>query len=166
MNKLILVLFLLLFLVPTALAIEGSCQDKSFLERLFASPFQECHTANNLVCEDGENYLLDDDCTVTLRGVVDGSVLVQMWFLRVVLLILLVLFIRGSPAFPYGVIASLMLLVNAGAFSKGLVVGTSCMGPNFVLNAGFCVLPERPLLGWVIVLVVVLWLFSRHNRKV
>ena len=69
---------------------------------------------------------------------------------------------------PIAVIALLVLLTYNGAFGETVVKeepvydNSNCWGMQAIDNAGACITPSRPWLGWVvigvIVLIIVWWL--------
>jgi len=170
MNRLVLLVFVLL-MAPTVLGQNATleeqirqvyCEDDGFIERAFSS----CQVPDDGVCDDGENLLLDKDCTIDLREISTGRTFQTMWFMRLLLIISVLLFVKGSKAFPYVVAGTVGLIFYNGAFTQGLSLGRDCMDVNFLLNAGYCVMPGQPLLGWGLLFALGVWAYTRFRPKV
>lgn len=133
----------------------------SFINRLFS----KCKIPNNNVCDDGENFLIDSDCMITIEGLKEADFFKQMWFVRYMLLLSIFLLFRDSKRYPLIIGFLILLFVYNGAFLPvGAEVDRSCMDVNFMVNLGHCILPQQPIIGWLIGLSV-LFLFVTYFRK-
>jgi hypothetical protein len=144
---------------------ELNCVDDTFMDRLFS----KCKIPNNDVCDDGENFLVDKECNMSLLNLKDLEFLKTMWFVRYFFIFLLFLFFKESPRFPPFVLAFIMLMIYNGAFSfpgRGYNEA-ACMDVNFLVNAGYCIMPESPVFGWLVAFgMVALMVTWWYNRKV
>ena len=77
--------------------------DTPFFKRLVST----CKVHNNDICDDGEWFLLNFDCAF------DELMFYQMWFIRIVLFLSLVMLIRNSSYFPFAAgFVVLLLYIN------------------------------------------------------
>ena len=83
-----------------------------FMKRLFS----KCKIADNGICEDGENFLMDKDCMINTNDIASGKILTYMWFLRFIILLSIYLLAIDHKNFSFAVIAIMVLLVYNGAF--------------------------------------------------
>jgi hypothetical protein len=90
----------------------SECIATSFSDKLFS----KCKIEDNGICEDGENFLIDDDCRPSLSDITDGSIFKAMWFIRAILLLGIFLLFKKDKNFPLVVILLISLLVLNGAF--------------------------------------------------
>ncbi len=132
--------------------------NETFINRLTS----KCKIPENLICEDGENFILDRDCKVSLGGLRAGDLFRNMWFLRFVLFFSIFLLTRNSKAYPLVTIMLVSLFIYNGAFIRP---GTefdrmACMDVNFLINAGYCIMPDKPVLGWLIAFTMVITVIS------
>ena len=136
------------------LAQAGCPQDKQFIERLTS----QCRIPDNFVCDDGENFMLDKDCKVTFDDVKLGDLFRNMWFLRIMLFFSIFLLSRNSKVYPLMVVILLVLFIYNGAFIRpgAEYEKMACMDVNFLINAGYCIMPEKPVLGWIISFIMVI----------
>ena len=86
----------------------------SFIERLVST----CKIANNSICDDGENILLDRDCDVIFKDSSKDSIIYTMWIIRLTLIIGILLFIIKNPNWIIAVIFLIALLILNGAFGE------------------------------------------------
>jgi len=136
----------------------GVClENATFINRLFS----KCKIADNLVCEDGENFLIDSDCSF-YEEAKTGKIFKQMWFLRMVMLFSIFLLARDSKRYPLIVISLVVLFVYNGAFINPTSPydPLQCTDVNFIINAGYCVMPDRPIVGWIIVFAIIATLIT------
>ena len=136
----------------------GCPESETFLNRLTS----KCKIPDNLVCEDGENFILDNDCKVNINNLKAGDLFKSMWFLRFVLFFSIFLLARDSKRYPLIIIMLIILFVYNGAFIRpgAEYDQMACMDINFLINTGYCIMPEKPILGWLIAFTMVITLIS------
>ncbi len=78
--------------------------DTSFIKRLVST----CRLSEG-ECNDGEWLILDRDCKL------DETIFYQMWFIRILLLVSLVLFVKKNKYFPISVLFLIALFFINGA---------------------------------------------------
>jgi len=135
------------------------CDDGSpFMNRLFS----QCKIPENEICDNGENFLVDDDCEVTLGDVRSGSVFRQMWLLRFLLILAVYFLVRDNESFPLIVSSLLLLFIYNGAFipSGYEIEPGMCMDVNFFRNIGYCAMPHNLVAGWLLSIGMVALLIS------
>jgi len=104
-TKGIMLLFLLVIPAPAIFAYED---ETPFLQRMLNGE----KNPDNGICDDGENYLLDDDCNHFMLN----EIFYSMWFIRLLILASLLLFIAKHPYFPVVSLLIMALLVMNNAF--------------------------------------------------
>ncbi len=147
--------------------LEITCgEDESFIKRLFS----KCKIPDNGICEDGENFLMDGDCMVSLKDLTTGRLFKYMWFLRFVFLLSIFMLFRDSSKYPIIVAILVLLFVYNGAFIKpGIDYDMmACTDINFLINFGYCIMPDQPIVGWLIgfaLIALVLRYFSSKDKE-
>jgi len=136
----------------------GCTVNENFLNRLTSN----CKVPDNFECDDGENFLLDNDCKVSINTIKEGDLFRNMWFLRFVLFFSIFLLARDSKRYPLIIITLILLFVYNGAFIKpGAEYNQmACMDVNFLINTGYCIMPDKPVLGWIIAFTMIITLIS------
>jgi hypothetical protein len=132
--------------------------DQPFVERIFS----KCKIPDNGICDDGENYILNRECVVNLDIVRTGELFKVMWFIRFILILSIFLLVRDSKQYPLAVIAIIILLVYNEAFiPEGMDYDRlACTDVNLLINFGYCVMPDKPMMGWLIGLAIIALLFT------
>ena len=144
-----------------------------FINRLLKG----CSIENNSVCEDGENLLIDDDCKPYMDDLKSGKIFTYMWFIRLMLLLSLVMFLRKYPNFPVIVLFIIILLAANGAFgnlsssltdsedNRTMINETEAENiekPNLLKedfkDFGGLIMPNHPYLGGI-ALIVLFYIF-------
>ncbi len=87
---------------------EYPCQiNIPFIKRLFST----CKVPDNDICDDGEWFLIDDDCEL------DNTMFFSMWFLRILLILSIIFLLRNNKYLPTIIIVLVILFYINGAFS-------------------------------------------------
>ena len=91
----------------------GPCdtEGQPFTARLFS----KCKIPDNGICEDGENFLFDKDCSINSKQQL-RDIFTKMWFLRASLLLLIIVMIKKNKNLPLFIISYISLLAWNGAF--------------------------------------------------
>ncbi|MBU0959879.1 MAG: LamG domain-containing protein, partial [Nanoarchaeota archaeon] len=148
---------------------EKAKEEILFLQRLFHGE----KNPDNGICDDGENYLIDDDCEFIAESFMSGTIFFTMWFIRFALFATVFLFLMGSNVFPAGVmlVAGLFTINNAFGIMKAPAIAAECgTFTGFFKDFGTCIWPTYPLVGWAIGLVILcvvmylLWKYPSSAR--
>lgn len=150
---------MLLLVIPITLADECPVKD-SFTYRLLDT----CTIEGNGVCEDGENIFLNEDCKFKF-----DELFTTMWFVRLVLIMAIISIVFDSPTRWYVFGLFIVLCISNGAIpvSEREVVGVP-VGACSISNAGGCLLPHYPIIGWLIIVVIGYYIFKYfylHMRR-
>lgn len=148
-------IILLLLLMPSVFA---ECEHDAFTQRIFS----QCKEDNNY-CDDGENYLLDEDCEIDFLTIFE-----QMWFIRLILLLTVITLFMDKPAGPGLLIFFFALLVYNDAFYFDFgPEQPKEVYPCEISNIGACLIPSNPYIGWAIIILiaVILYFFHRRTKK-
>lgn len=123
---------------------------------------QEKIEGNN-ICDDGENLWLDKDCQFYFNNFIE-----QMWFIRIVGIVSIILILMKHRAFPFAVLLFVTLLfyngLGAGDATINQDVQTSnidCMGMDLLKNLPNCLWRSNPVIGWMIIIAVVGYILYR-----
>lgn len=150
-------LVLLILVIPSVYA---ECYHDNFIDRVVSN----CKDSSNDICDDGENFLLDQDCRLK------GNWIGTMWFMRLMVIIALLLYINKSQHFfPLAIMVFLLAVYN-GAIpyepaEEKVIPEYNCTGVDYAKNVGTCIWPSRPMFGWVIVTGVVLYILHKLFRR-
>lgn len=126
----------------------------SLLERIFST----YKNPNNGMCDEGEYPFIDEDCEITLDKIKTGEMFKEMWVLRLLLFIIVIMLFMKSQYLSFAVITFTVLLIYNGLFKIPNEV--VCTGFDFLKNFGFCFNSTYPLVGWTIG-VVMLYMILR-----
>jgi len=105
MKKLIILGLCILLMIPSVFA------DENILNRLFKGD-----KLDNEVCDDGENVFLNDDCKLDFEEFKTGEFFMHMWFIRLLMIVALIMFIRKDTYLLLVIIFILILIIAQGTF--------------------------------------------------
>jgi len=121
------------------------------------------------LCSDGENLLLDPDCTPSYSDIKCGQIFKQMWFLRFLLIIIIIFLITKNDKSILLIILFITLLFFNGVGSSEQEIEPektkeySCQGIDFFKNAGGCLYSPNPVIGWIVAVVIIGLIFFRKE---
>ena len=160
--KKIIILGLCIFLWLMCLSISVKADD-NIINRIFKG-----EKIDNEICDDGENVFLNKDCKLDFEEFKTGEIFMHMWFIRLLMIVALIMFIRKDTYLPLVVIFILILLIAQGSFGD---LGASKVNqteeiiddlvesktPNPLVkdfkDFGGLVLPNSPYLGGILLLI-------------
>jgi len=85
----------------------------SFINRVL---FSTCRIPDNGICDDGEWFLVDEDCTIEQKDLKTGEIFLNIWLIRVVAFLAIYLYFKKNPNFQLVVLILIVLLILNGAF--------------------------------------------------
>lgn len=144
-GKLFTIGFLLLLLLPLVSAEEGVVEESVF-DRIVSKD----KDPDNGICDDGENFILDDDCTFSFQLLAKGEIFEYMWFLRLMLLLtILLIYFQKTDYYAFSLVVTSALLVYHGLF--GISQPPNPSNTYSITSLGNTIFPNSPVLGWIMV---------------
>jgi len=88
----------------------------SFINRVL---FSTCRIPDNGICDDGEWFLVDEDCTIEQKDLKTGEIFLNVWLFRVIAFLAIYLYFKKNPHFKWVIMILIVLLIlngNVGTF--------------------------------------------------
>jgi hypothetical protein len=137
-----------------------------------------CKDPLNKICDDGEMPIINLDCNIKTSKFVDNEIFSEIWLLRLMILITIILFIIESKDYLFFLFLDAVLLVFNDAFKisplveqvpSTIAAPVNCTGWYFLKNLGGCIWKSNVKIGWAIVILllfVLVYLIARWRVKV
>lgn len=111
--------------------------------------FSRCKIQGNGVCDYGEHPFIDKECNLTINNVLFGNIFKEMWLIRLLFVIWLLLLIRREKYYlPVATIILVSLLATNPAIMSSLTAERGqCEGLNYLYNLRVCMSSGYPTLG-------------------